>query len=308
MSGARAAKDSQFSDILQSAQNIEEADDSQKYSSNAVRERAKKPEDQGLPDENEKHFVLVGNPICRRFFFLIRLIGALIMLINLIADISYAFKQEFSSSSYFFAYISVLGLRLLIPIILGGVYLRKYVVGKRPVAFQYDLDLEQRKSLQKRYWCAGFLLYTALSLLYITGSYRVLKVRDFVKNVATGFAIDTVYMLGAFFVQALNNSTLQVSEVEKSLATDLLQFICIMCKLAVLADLLLEMLMFCFEIYKLHNLERQSVDVVVRFSEERRRKVYAQRYFNMGNFCVVALAAASVALAFVLPSRNCNEH
>jgi hypothetical protein len=156
--------------------------------------------------------------------------------------------------------------------------------------------------------CAGVLLYTALPMTFISGIYRVLPVKNFSRDVATGFSLDLLYILPIFFIQALNNSTLQVEEVEKALATDQLQFICIVGKLAAFGDILFELLMFCFEIYKLHNLERASVDVVVRFSEEKRRKVYAARFFKVSNICIAILAACCVACGILLPARQCEPN
>ena len=49
-------------------------------------------------------------------------------------------------------------------------------------------------------------------------------------------------------------------------------------KFIMIIDLVLEFVMYIFEIYKLNQLSQSSVDVVVRFSEKRRRKAFAQKY------------------------------
>ena len=49
-------------------------------------------------------------------------------------------------------------------------------------------------------------------------------------------------------------------------------------KFAMVADLILEFVMYLFEIYKLNQLSQSSVDVVVRFSEKRRRKAFGKKY------------------------------
>ena len=74
---------------------------------------------------------------------------------------------------------------------------------------------------------------------------------------ATGFAIDLVFVFATFFVQALNNSTLQAEVIEKQLATDELQFISIALKGLVVMDLLFEMFIYCYEVYVLHKYERE---------------------------------------------------
>ena len=54
-----------------------------------------------LPDNvellDEKNEEIVKNPICRRFFTLIRFIGTLVMMTSLVADFAYVMKQPFSS-------------------------------------------------------------------------------------------------------------------------------------------------------------------------------------------------------------------
>ena len=142
------------------------------------------------------------------------------MLGNMVCDITYMVKQEFSTVTYFFSYCAVMTLRILVPVFLAGIYIKTKVVGKKPVAFTFDIDQEQRAELQKRYTCAGILLYTAVPMTFISGVYRILPVKNFARDVATGFCLDLAYILTIFFLQALNNSTLQTEELEKALATD----------------------------------------------------------------------------------------
>ena len=47
---------------------------------------------QNVEPLDEKNDEIVKNPICRRFFTLIRLIGTCVMLISLIADFAYVMK------------------------------------------------------------------------------------------------------------------------------------------------------------------------------------------------------------------------
>jgi hypothetical protein len=63
----------------------------------------------------EKQFALISNPVFRRLFFLIRLVGCLIGILNLISEITYLTNHQFSSITYFSAYTSVCGLKALIP-------------------------------------------------------------------------------------------------------------------------------------------------------------------------------------------------
>ena len=72
--------------------------------------------------------------------------------------------------------------------------------------------------------------------------------------------------------------------------------------LAVVVDLIFEMVMFGFELCQLHNLTRDRIDVVVKYSEEQRRIVYAAKYFKMaiGSLSVLVVALL-VTLAMVEP-------
>ena len=43
-------------------------------------------------------------------------------------------------------------------------------------------------------------------------------------------------------------------------------------------DLVLESAMFFYELFKLHHLEKQAINVVVRYKEPERRKKFATKY------------------------------
>lgn len=66
--------------------------------------------------------------------------------------------------------------------------------------------------------------------------------------------------------------------------------------------------MFIYEVYRLRNLGKQSVDVVVRFSEEKRRQIYSRRYFNASITGVSVVIVATLALSFLLPPKQCRAH
>ena len=74
-------------------------------------------------------------------------------------------------------------------------------------------------------------------------------------------------------------------------------------KFCALADISLELFMFLYEVYRLRNLSKQSVDVVVRFSEEKRRAVYASRYFKLSSISYSVAVVAILVLSFTLPQK-----
>ena len=100
------------------------------------------------------------------------------------------------------------------------------------------------------------MLYVAVPLTFVSGCFRLLPVKNFAREVGIGFALDLFFLLPLFFLQGLNNATLQVNEIEKMIAADQFQFAAIILKITGLGDLLLEFFMLIYEVYKLHVLEK----------------------------------------------------
>lgn len=69
----------------------------------------------------------------------------------------------------------------------------------------------------RAYRKAGFMLYTAVPITYLTGVYRLLGAKNFSKEIGIGFGLDIFFTLALFFLQGLNNATLTASSVEKQL-------------------------------------------------------------------------------------------
>ena len=111
-------------------------------------------------------------------------------------------------------------------------------------------------------------------MTYFTGSYRLLNFKNFPREIGCGLAFD--FFLNAFpllFIQAINNTTLSQKSFDSGniFEVSTLQSFCVLSKFALLADIILEFTLFCFELYKLHHLEKQALQVIVRFSEAERR-------------------------------------
>lgn len=71
------------------------------------------------------------------------------------------------------------------------------------------------------------------------------------------------------FLQGVNNAMLTANSINKDQVFEVtkLQGFCIVSKVVLMADIWLEFIMFCYEMYQLHQLERQSINVVVRYDE-----------------------------------------
>jgi len=147
------------------------------------------------------------------------------------------------------------------------------------------------------------MLYTAIPLSYITGLYRFMSPTNFAKEVGIGFCFDTIFQLMLLCVQLLNNSGLNSITLEKDIAQGYFEFVCIIAKLCAIADISLELFMFIYEVYRLRNLSQQSIDVVVTYSEEKRRQVFYRRYFGAAITSLSLVIVPVLALSFLLPAK-----
>lgn len=68
-----------------------------------------------VPGRGEK-FALVSNPVFRRIFFFVRIVGCIIALASLITEVAYLVKHRFSSLTYWICYLTVCFLKLAIPV------------------------------------------------------------------------------------------------------------------------------------------------------------------------------------------------
>jgi len=65
-------------------------------------------------------------------------------------------------------------------------------------------------------------MYTFLPLMFFTGSYRTLNLKNFKAEVAIGLALDFfLYILPLFLLQLLNNATLVQKELSAGFEMDL---------------------------------------------------------------------------------------
>ena len=94
---------------------------------------------------------------------------------------------------------------------------------------------------------------------YFTGSYRLLNFKNFPSEIGVGLACDFfLNALPLLFIQAINNTTLSQKSLDSGNIFEIstLQSFCVLSKFALLADIILEFAMFCYELYKLHHLEK----------------------------------------------------
>ena len=77
-------------------------------------------------------------------------------------------------------------------------------------------------------------------------------------------------------------------------------------KFLLMIDLLLEFIMYLFELYKLNQLSQSSVDVVVRYSEKRRRKAFSRIYITRTSIWMLLIFLGLVAASFLVSEQKCD--
>ena len=150
-------------------------------------------------------------------------------------------------------------------------------------------------------------MYAGVPLSYISGLYRLMSSTNFVREMSIGFCLDLIFTLSMFFIQALNNANLDQFIPEKDTTQGFFQFVCLMAKLLAIVDICIELFMFIYEVYRLRNLTKQSIDVITIYSEEKRRAIYHRRYFGVAMTSLAGIIASVLALSFLLPPKVCRQ-
>ena len=78
-----------------------------------------------------------------------------------------------------------------------------------------------------------------------------------------------------------------------------------MLKFVAFGDLVLEVAIFIYEVYRIQNFER--INVNVRFSEEKKRTFYSLRALIQAMTFTTLLIAGVVGLYCYLPDRSCRD-
>lgn len=69
--------------------------------------------------------------------------------------------------------------------------------------------------------------------------------------------------------------------------------------------MILEFIMFLYEVYRKHNLSKQSVDIIVQYDEDKRRHLYSQRYFTVAISTLSFLIVLTMIVSLTLPPKEC---
>lgn len=237
---------------------------------------------------------------------------------SIVADFTYFFKHTFSSKQLYVSYIVILGIRCLVPLIAVIKNTCVKVCNKennRLRALDYlephNEDGISAKQKQSEHTRQGCLLYSTLPLMYFTGSYRLLNFKNFPSEIGTGLVLDFFcYTLPLLFIQVINNTTLYQQQYELTgflHELNNLQTFGVASKMLLMADLALEFVMFVYEMIKLHQLEKQGVNVIIRYSEQERRLKFAKKYACRTMFWLVFIFASFLLAQFFIDPVTCLD-
>jgi hypothetical protein len=151
------------------------------------------------------------------------------------------------------------------------------------------------------------VLHAAIPWSYYTGVYRLFNAQHFTMAIGVGFGLEFFFTVALLFLQGLNNAVLNSETVEKYAAAGPFQTICVFVKFVAVGDVAFEFLIFLYECYRKHNLSKQSVDIIVTHDEEKKRKLYSDRYCKYSLISIGFTIASVLILSFTLPAKICLE-
>lgn len=144
--------------------------------------------------------------------------------------------------------------------------------------------------------------------MYWTGVFRFLNIKNFAMEIGIGFALDIFFVVALVFLQGVNNATLTASPLANRLIGEgSFRTISILLKFSALLIIIFELIIFIYEVCRLHQLKKKNIDVLVRFSEEKKRKFFANKYLRLSTISGVVAVALCIALCQILPAKECPE-
>lgn len=139
-------------------------------------------------------------------------------LLALTSQLLYFRKQEFSSKTLYDSYLGMLILRVLITLIISGIFLFKNFI-------RYTNDMlnvnnynsarecermENIEKLRNQTKCHGLLLYLSYPTMLYFGFYRLYKPKDFKFTIYAGYFVEMfLALIPIVFIQQTNNTTMK---------------------------------------------------------------------------------------------------
>ena len=80
----------------------------------------------------DKDFALITSPVFRRLFFLVRMVGCMLMMANVVTETAYLFKNRFSTVLFFSCYFGVCVLKATLPFVIMAISFVQNVCFKKP--------------------------------------------------------------------------------------------------------------------------------------------------------------------------------
>ena len=189
--------------------------------------------------------------------YLLRIIGAVLLSINLVLDTSYAFLSTFASMGLLGFYSVLIVVRYAIPIV-GVVRNCMYKVNEpiepdaEDLASPRSVNSVKQAKEEADFFKQGYFLYGALPFCYLVGTHRLLNFKNGSSEMGTGLLLD--FFLGgiAFLVtQTLNHGFLSTAATDAGQVYEFsdMQSTTIVFKFLLIFELLIELALYTIELY-----------------------------------------------------------
>mmetsp|Transcript_14235 Transcript_14235/g.24211 ORF Transcript_14235/g.24211 Transcript_14235/m.24211 type:complete len:522 (-) Transcript_14235:432-1997(-) len=204
--------------------------------------------------------------------------GALLAVLNISLDLIYFFQTPYQKKTVYQLTIIFIGLRILVSLGLPQFYYHTKVRNYRPQLgkFQDHKDEEVRNEIIQLE-TLGANLYGGLHLLYFTGSFRLLEVRDFRTEIWRGYLIEVILStLPMLFCQIFNNYEADMESYSP------IQSLTLMAKFAFIFYSFFELIFMAWESSVFKRKQKEKVPGFEKATDEEKRILYGKRIFWIG--------------------------
>lgn len=183
-------------------------------------------------------------------------------------------------------------MRVFVFILLLAVFCNRKLFGdsaKRALVID-DSSLKQFKT-------NGFLLYTAIPIMFLTGFYRVMNYESFKSLKSVGLSYDLLLNVIPLCVVIFFNSEILKMQSFEKLFENHWVFAVLVSKAVVLLEIVVSSVLVCCQ--------KPRKDFFV--CEDTKRKVFAKKYFSLAIFSLVLVTGLSLGSTFAIPNRVCEQ-
>ena len=244
-----------------------------------------------------------------KFQFGLKFFVSLISCANLTLDIVYIIESFFAMKFLFYLMCIFLAVRLFLNLALGQWYYHRFVRNHMSVQemdqakgldFDNINDEQLARSTEKFKivdQAAGSQLYTSMHILFVTGFYHILPVKDFATELFQNHLIESVFSIALFFsLECMNNVFIENAEPTN------LQSYAVLMKLLCAICFFIELISYCWQRSK--N-ARETGKNHQKASENERRRRWARFSQSLAGMSLIIMVVLIIGgILFQLGSRN----